>query len=209
MAPKARKGEGVAYSSHENKRSRVGQDAPIEDASMPQQPPMCYGLCWVTEQEDTQWFKDHKESKYYHELFFDSDSLACEFPYIIDRIHTLGLDFVFNDLGECNLIMQIDEEVVDYRPWYDPKGLDMTKTKELEDIHGLVLSISEHKVHIDSVLNHLYGMQMLYLRMSRVIDEQLRQLNMDYPLIKHSRALCRVGTDLEEPFDDDRATDEE
>ncbi|MCD7451282.1 hypothetical protein HAX54_010635 [Datura stramonium] len=28
---------------------------------------------------------------------------------------------------------QIDEEVVDYRPWYDPKGLDVTKTKEPED----------------------------------------------------------------------------
>ncbi|MCD9640229.1 hypothetical protein HAX54_025411, partial [Datura stramonium] len=56
---------------------------------------------------------------------------------------------------------QIDEEVVDYRPWYDPKGLDVTKMKEPECIHGPVLSISERNARIDNVLSHLYGMQML------------------------------------------------
>ncbi|MCD7461884.1 hypothetical protein HAX54_047337 [Datura stramonium] len=52
-------------------------------------------------------------------------------------------------------------------------------------------------------------MQMLQLRMSGVAKEQLQQLNMDYPLSEHSRALCRVGPGSEEPFDDDDATDEE
>ncbi|MCD7456612.1 hypothetical protein HAX54_032392 [Datura stramonium] len=39
--------------------------------------------------------------------------------------------------------------------------------------------------------------------------EQLQQLNMDYPLSEHSRALCRVGPELKEPLNDDDAMDEE
>ncbi|MCE3215058.1 hypothetical protein HAX54_000708 [Datura stramonium] len=42
MAPKANKGKGVASSSHRNKRSRMGQVTPNEDASMPPQPPKRY-----------------------------------------------------------------------------------------------------------------------------------------------------------------------
>ncbi|MCE3214957.1 hypothetical protein HAX54_000398, partial [Datura stramonium] len=30
-------------------------------------------------------------------------SLALEYPHIVDRLLTLILGFVFNDLGECNL----------------------------------------------------------------------------------------------------------
>ncbi|MCD9639574.1 hypothetical protein HAX54_024190, partial [Datura stramonium] len=37
---------------------------------------------------------------------------------------------------------QIDEDIVDYRPWYNPKGLDVTKKKESKVIHGPMLSIS-------------------------------------------------------------------
>ncbi|MCD7458037.1 hypothetical protein HAX54_037011, partial [Datura stramonium] len=54
----------------------MGQEVKNEDASMPQQPPQCYELRWVTKKQ------------------------------------------------------QIDEEVVNYRPWYDPNGLDVTKKKE-------------------------------------------------------------------------------
>ncbi|MCD7458099.1 hypothetical protein HAX54_037173, partial [Datura stramonium] len=56
--------------------------------------------------------------------------------------------------------------MTDYRPQYDPKGIDMTKTKELEGIHGPVLSISKHNARKYNVLSHFYGMQMLQLRMS-------------------------------------------
>ncbi|MCE3216263.1 hypothetical protein HAX54_005778 [Datura stramonium] len=44
-------GEGVASSSHGNKRSRGIQEVPMKDARMPQQPPQGYRLCWVTKQE--------------------------------------------------------------------------------------------------------------------------------------------------------------
>ncbi|MCD9646824.1 hypothetical protein HAX54_037010 [Datura stramonium] len=62
---------------------------------------------------------------------------------------------------------------------------------------------------IDNMLSHLYGMQMLQLKMNEVTEEQLQQLNMDHPLSEHSRAFCRIGPRFEHPLDDDMATDEE
>ncbi|MCD9640840.1 hypothetical protein HAX54_026545 [Datura stramonium] len=101
---------------------------------------------------------------------------------------------------------KVEEEEADYRPWHDPKGLDVTKTKEPEIQHNLVLSISERNAHINNILSHLYVMQMLQLRMCRVTEEQQQQLN---PLRAHSRALCRVGPCFEEPFDEDDPTNDE
>ncbi|MCD9640540.1 hypothetical protein HAX54_025897 [Datura stramonium] len=75
----------------------------------------------------------------------------------------------------------IEGEEVDYRPAYDPRGIDVTKT----------------------------NMQMLQLRMNGVTEEQLQQLKMDYPLSEHSRALCNVGPGFEEPLDDYVATEDE
>ncbi|MCD7471826.1 hypothetical protein HAX54_012547 [Datura stramonium] len=46
-------------------------------------------------------------------------------------------------------------------------------------------------------------------RMNGETEEQLQQLNMDYPLSKHSRSLCRVGPGFEKPLDYDDAIDEE
>ncbi|MCD7462478.1 hypothetical protein HAX54_048633, partial [Datura stramonium] len=89
------------------------------------------------------------------------------------------------------------------------KGLDTIKTKEPEGIHGTMLSISERSPHIDNVLSHLYGMKMLQLRICGVTEKQLQQLNMEYPLSEHSRALHKVGPSFEEPFDYDDATDKE
>ncbi|MCD7468309.1 hypothetical protein HAX54_006379 [Datura stramonium] len=66
---------------------------------------------------------------------------------------------------------KVEEEEVNYMSRYDPKGLDVTKTKELEGLHSLGLSISEKNVHIDNVPSHLYGMQMLQVRMSGVTEE--------------------------------------
>ncbi|MCE0482314.1 hypothetical protein HAX54_040980 [Datura stramonium] len=38
-------------------------------------------------------------------------------------------------------VPHIEDEVVDYRPRYVSKGLDVMKTKEIKGIYGLVLSI--------------------------------------------------------------------
>ncbi|MCD7467649.1 hypothetical protein HAX54_005199 [Datura stramonium] len=40
-------------------------------------------------------------------------------------------------------------------------------------------------------------------------EEQLQQLNIDYPMSEHSRALCIVGIGYEKPLDDDVATKDE
>ncbi|MCE0481358.1 hypothetical protein HAX54_039040 [Datura stramonium] len=106
---------------------------------------------------------------------------------------------------EKKWLMATDKEVVDYRPRYDPKGIDITKTKNPEGIHGPVLSISECHAQTDNILSHIYDMKMLQLRMNGVTEERLQQLNMDYPLSEHSRDLCRVGPIFEEPLDDDDA----
>ncbi|MCE3050888.1 hypothetical protein HAX54_048355 [Datura stramonium] len=59
------------------------------------------------------------------------------------------------------------------------------------------------------MLSHLYGMQMLQLRMNGVTEAQPQQLNIDYPLSEHSRALCRVGPGYKEPLDDDVSVEDE
>ncbi|MCD7464338.1 hypothetical protein HAX54_052532 [Datura stramonium] len=69
---------------------------------------------------------------------------------------------------------QIEEEEVDYRPVYDPRDIEVTKTKEPEGIHGPILYINEHNARIDNMLSHIYGMQMLQLRMNGVTEEQLQ-----------------------------------
>ncbi|MCD9559646.1 hypothetical protein HAX54_017781 [Datura stramonium] len=46
-------------------------------------------------------------------------------------------------------------------------------------------------------------------RMNGVTEEQLQQLNMDYPLSEHSRALCRVWAVYEKPLYDDMSTEDE
>lgn len=65
------------------------------------------------------------------------------------------------------------EKEVDYRPRYDPRGIDVMKTKDPEGIHGPVLSINKRNTQIDNILSHLYGIQMLQLRMNGVTEEQL------------------------------------
>ncbi|MCE3050421.1 hypothetical protein HAX54_047183 [Datura stramonium] len=67
--------------------------------------------------------------------------------------------------------VRIDEEVVDYRPQYDQKGIDVMKTTEPDSLHHPGMSISKRNSHIDNVLSHLYDMQMLQLRMSEVKEE--------------------------------------
>ncbi|MCE2054921.1 hypothetical protein HAX54_041640 [Datura stramonium] len=127
MVPKPSKGKGVSSLSHGSKRPKRTSEEEQNDMSSLQQPLRRYGLCWVTEKED--------------------------------RSQTLGLNFVFNALGDCNLNMghQIEEEETDYRPVYDQRGIDMTKTKELEGVYGPLLSVNECNARIDNMLSHLVG----------------------------------------------------
>ncbi|MCE0481704.1 hypothetical protein HAX54_039644 [Datura stramonium] len=105
VAPKPSKGKGMASSSHGSKRLTRTNKEEHDDLSLPQQPLRQIGLHWVMKQEGKKWFKEHKESKYSHEMFIDRETLALKFPRIVDRLYTLGLVFVYNDPGECNLNM--------------------------------------------------------------------------------------------------------
>ncbi|MCD9639742.1 hypothetical protein HAX54_024463, partial [Datura stramonium] len=51
----------------------------------------------------------------------------------------------------------IEEEEVDDRPPYDPRGIYIAKTKEPEGINSPVLFVNKHNARIDSMLSHLYG----------------------------------------------------
>ncbi|MCE0481860.1 hypothetical protein HAX54_039957 [Datura stramonium] len=54
-------------------------------------------------------------------------------------------------------VQQVEEEEVDYRLRYDPKGLDGICTNELEGLNVPLLAISERNACIDNVLSHLVG----------------------------------------------------
>ncbi|MCE2055024.1 hypothetical protein HAX54_041804 [Datura stramonium] len=105
MAPKVSKGKRVASSRHGSKRERIPSEEEHEDVSMEPPPLRLYGLRWVTEKEGKKWFKEHKESKYSHDMYIDRNCLSLVFLHMIDRILTLGLDFMFNAPGDCNLNM--------------------------------------------------------------------------------------------------------
>ncbi|MCD7449189.1 hypothetical protein HAX54_050073 [Datura stramonium] len=107
-----------------------------------------------------------------------------------DNILTLGLGFVFDAPGDCNLNM-VRELFANWMP--KERGIDVTKIKKPEGINGPVLFVNERNARIDNMLSHLYGMQILQLWMNDVIEEQLQQLNIDYPLSEHSQDLCKVG----------------
>ncbi|MCE3049472.1 hypothetical protein HAX54_044935 [Datura stramonium] len=258
MTPKQSKGKGLASSSHGSKRARRTSEEEHEDVRIAPQPLRRYGLYWVMEQED--------------------------------RLHTLGLGFVFDAAGDCILNMvrellaswepkertnqvKIRGKIINFSPIalnrllgtpkVDPQpfvnivkkltsrdtrqtlcdpnsvagstdhqqfgfhvsfpyahmsmqtrvwlkiGIDVTKTKEPEGVNCPLLYVSERNARIGNMLPHLYGMQILQLRMNGVTQEKLQQLNMDYPLSEHSRALCRVGLGFEEPINDDVATEDE
>ncbi|MCD7452518.1 hypothetical protein HAX54_017205 [Datura stramonium] len=82
----------------------------------------------------------------------------------------------------------IEEEEVDYRLGYDPKGIDMTKTKELEGINGPVLSVNERNARTDNMLSHLVG------------PEYEKNLDDD---VATEDELARVGLDIESSDDNE------
>ncbi|MCE0481490.1 hypothetical protein HAX54_039265 [Datura stramonium] len=183
MAPKPSKGKGVASSSNESKRSKGASEEKHDDVSHSKQPLRRYGLRWVTQQEDKKWFKEHKESKYSHDLLIEKawhlyfriwkrfclvyalkNGVLVNVGLIIKNVlrrarAKKGLRFGFKGLltqYQCG--HQIEEEEMDYRPRYYPRGIDVTNDKELEGVHGTVLSFNVRNARIDNMLSHLVGL---------------------------------------------------
>ncbi|MCD7473202.1 hypothetical protein HAX54_014858 [Datura stramonium] len=213
MVPKASKGKVVASSSHGNKRSRVGQEVPNEDVSMP------------TTTTKALWAPlDHKER----------------------RLYTLGFNFVFNDLGDCNWNM-VKKVLVNW----DPKEIS-NQVKiigkivnflrpPIEQLDTLNHSNSITRNHVTHVTRE--RMCLVFALMtgrpvngSVIIKDALRRKGPRYDskgldvtktkepkgihglvlsisernmrIDNHSRVLFRVGLGFVEPFNDD-AIDEE
>ncbi|MCD7462474.1 hypothetical protein HAX54_048613, partial [Datura stramonium] len=74
-------------------------------------------------------------------------------------------------------------------PHLHVKGLDVTKLKECEGQHGLVLSITYGNARNDCYMSNMYGIEMLRLRLGGVKVEQLQLPNVHYPLNEHASAL--------------------
>ncbi|MCE3050864.1 hypothetical protein HAX54_048319, partial [Datura stramonium] len=84
-------------------RSRRTSEDEHEDVNMAPPPLRLYGLRSVTEKEGKKWFRSTKESKYPHDMFNDRNFLSLAFTHMLNRIFTLGLGFVFDLPGDCNL----------------------------------------------------------------------------------------------------------
>ncbi|MCD9638390.1 hypothetical protein HAX54_022331, partial [Datura stramonium] len=51
------------------------------------------------------WFNTQKEAKYAPENWIDESRLALEFPVVRDKLHKLGVGYIFAKLEECNLTL--------------------------------------------------------------------------------------------------------
>ncbi|KAF3631413.1 hypothetical protein FXO37_27975 [Capsicum annuum] len=80
MVPKGRQGKEKASTSQKGqKRSRKDQE------------------------EGKEWYRNNKVKKYVHVDLMQKESLAKNCPRILEKIMALNLDFIFRDMGECNL----------------------------------------------------------------------------------------------------------
>ncbi|MCD7467270.1 hypothetical protein HAX54_004599 [Datura stramonium] len=200
MAPKVSKGKGVAFSSHGSERERRPSEEEHEDVDMAPPPLRQYGLRWVAEKEGKKWFKEHKKSKYSHDMFIDRNCLSLVFSHMVDRILTLGLDFMFNASSDCNLNM-----VREFLENWMPKE----RSSQVK-IRGQIIEFSPN------ALNRLLG--------TPNVDPQPFVDLMKKPPYRNIRnTLCGpnsvarwtchqqfgVGTRYKEPLDDDVATEDE
>lgn len=57
----------------------------------------------------------------------------------------------------------------------------------------------------------MYGLTMLQLKIEGrpTTQQEVRTVELDYPLRPHARTMLRIGLDFDEPLDDDVPTDEE
>ncbi|MCD9638649.1 hypothetical protein HAX54_022739, partial [Datura stramonium] len=77
--------------------------------------------------------------------------------------------------------------------------------------YGPVLTLIERHIRDDSYAARSFGLQMLHLCISGwpTTEEELWQVDRDYPMNEHARAMCRIGPAFVESVDDDVSTDKE
>uniref|UniRef100_M1DFB8 Putative plant transposon protein domain-containing protein n=1 Tax=Solanum tuberosum TaxID=4113 RepID=M1DFB8_SOLTU len=109
----------------------------------------------------------------------------------------------------------IEEEACDmmiaFHPDLTGKVVDVTHTKALDASHGHVLSGQERQVRDDSIMERMFGMVELQLRIGGrpVTNAQMVTMAERYPLIESAAFLCRTGPAFLEPLDDDEVSVDE
>ncbi|MCE3216338.1 hypothetical protein HAX54_006158 [Datura stramonium] len=91
----------------------------------------------------------------------------------------------------------IEKEEADYRPTFDPMGIDVTKTKEPRGINDPVLSINEHNARIDIMLNHLYALCRVCPRFEDPLDNDVATKD----------EMVRVDLDIESSDDNEEGSE--
>ncbi|KAG5620057.1 hypothetical protein H5410_005275 [Solanum commersonii] len=106
----------------------------------------------------------------------------------------------------------IEEEVMDLTIAFHPnlmgKLVDVTQTKALDTSYGPVLSAQERQTRADSVMERMFDMVELQLRIRgrSVTYEEMENLADRYLLTESAPSLHRTGPAFLEPLDDDEAT---
>ncbi|MCD7451598.1 hypothetical protein HAX54_012759 [Datura stramonium] len=101
MAPKANKEKEVETANKSLKQLRKGTKGSSSSTTMAT-PAMRFGAK-VVEPHGLKWFNVQKDAKYSPENWIDDGFLALEFPTICEKVHELGLGYVFVEPEECNL----------------------------------------------------------------------------------------------------------
>ncbi|KAG5594766.1 hypothetical protein H5410_035998 [Solanum commersonii] len=91
------------------------------------------------------------------------------------------------------------------------KLVDVTRINVLDTSHGLVLSAQERQARDDSVMERMFGMAELQLRIGGrpITDEEMETMAKRYLLTESIAFLCRTGPAFLEPLDNDEATADE
>ncbi|KAH0689755.1 hypothetical protein KY289_017113 [Solanum tuberosum] len=103
----------------------------------------------------------------------------------------------------------IEEEMVDMSVAYHPdltgKLVDVTRMKALDTSHRPVLSAQERQSRDDSVMEMMFGMAELQLRIGGrpVTDDEMETLADRYLLIDSATFMCKSGPAFLEPLNDD------
>ncbi|KAK4356314.1 hypothetical protein RND71_025285 [Anisodus tanguticus] len=106
-------------------------------------------------------------------------------------VHALGLQFVFQDLGEYNIHL-VRESYANWRC-----------VEELDEIH-----VPQRHAMNDSITTNMYVMHHLHLTLGSITatPTQLVEIDERFPLSPHAHILCKMGQAFQKLLDDDVTT---
>lgn len=101
--------------------------------------------------------------------------------------------------------------LLEYRPVIGTRPIDVTKTHRLDVAYGLMLTLPERHARDDEITAHMYRLQILQLTVGGrpSTREEIRIVELDYPLGHNARTLLRIGPNFVKLVDDDMPTEEE